>query len=313
MALHVVEPGLLTLIVDQGRPRTRSLGVPVGGAADRLSLALGNALVGNALTAAGLEIALAGPTLRADTPLACVVYGAPFTLHGDQHTGPAALQVGVTFTLGTGETLTVGGTKLGMRAYLCVCGGFDEKEVLASRSSLGPLTVGQVLNCGPSEIRARFLPPEVGQMFQTVAGSERLVSLRAVAGPQADWFAKGAFCEREFEVTPASNRMGLRLRGAPLALLEPGREMVSEPVAPGAVQVTRDGQCIILGVDGQTIGGYPKIAHVLAADLDNLGQLRPGQRVRFTEVSQDQASELYRAREAQLREWLMRLEASSGM
>ncbi len=104
--------------------------------------------------------------------------------------------------------------------------------------------------------------------------------------------------------------MGLRLQGEPLTL--PQQELVSEPVAPGAVQVTRDGQCIVLGVDGQTIGGYPKIAHVIDADLDWLGQLRPGQRVRFVHVTMADAVTRWREQRERLRRWLLRLQAMSG-
>src|SRR5207247_8459313 len=103
--------------------------------------------------------------------------------------------------------------------------------------------------------------------------------LRVLDGPQATWFDPATFYPQEFTITPASNRMGLRLHGEPLRL--PEQELLSEAVCPGTVQVTRDGQCIVLGVDGQTIGGYPKIAQVIHADLDKLGQLRPGERIRF--------------------------------
>src|SRR5438067_6097423 len=103
MALRVIEPGLYSLIVDMGRPRTRSLGVPVGGAADRTSLILGNALVGNPPETAALEVSLAGPTLRADTELACVVYGAPFQLTGSERRTTDLLATGTTFTLAVGE------------------------------------------------------------------------------------------------------------------------------------------------------------------------------------------------------------------
>jgi allophanate hydrolase subunit 2 len=88
--------------------------------------------------------------------------------------------------------------------------------------------------------------------------------------------------------------------------------MVSEPVCPGAVQVTRDGQCIILGVDGQTIGGYPKIAQVIAADLDRLGQLRPGEVIRFERVGLAEAEQLYHDRQKALREWVTRLQATAS-
>src|SRR5262249_49444180 len=124
-------------------------------------------------------------------------------------------------------------------------------------------------------------------------------------GAQATWFHGESFYSQEFTVTPTSNRMGLRLQGEPLEL--PRQELVSEPVCPGTVQVTRDGQCIVLGVDGQTIGRYPKIAQVVAADVDKLGQLRPGDRIRFRHVSLQEAEDVYRKKQAELRGWLTRL------
>lgn len=302
MPLHVVEPGLLSLVVDFGRPRSRSLGVPVGGAADRTSLMLGNALVGNPPDAAALEITLAGPVLRADTELGCVVYGAPFTVVGDRH--PHGLRAGTSFTLLPGEVLRIGSTPSGVRAYVCVRGGLRYPAVLDSHSSLHPIRAGEALECAAGTVPSRYfsLPPD----------DVPPDTLRAVPGPQADWFQAEAFYQQPFTVTPASNRMGLRLQGEPLVPREPGplRELVSEPVSPGAVQVTRDGQCIVLGVDGQTIGGYPKVAHVIAGDLDRLGQLRPGQPLRFVAVTLAEAETLYRARQAKLREWLARLRAS---
>ena len=126
--------------------------------------------------------------------------------------------------------------------------------------------------------------------------------------PKLGWFPEDSFLGKPFTVTPQSNRMGLRLHGPPLPLSR--RELVSEPVCPGAVQVTRDGQCIVLGVDGQTIGGYPKIAQVISADLDKLGQLRPGNGIWFSPVSLEKAEELYRAKQAELARWLTRLRAA---
>ncbi len=294
MTLRVVDPGLYTLIVDFGRPRSRSLGVPVGGAADRFALALGNALVGNPPGAAALEISLAGPTLQADCELACVLYGAPFTLTSEHQ----QLRAGTTFTLRPQEELHIGSTSEGMRAYLCVRGGLQVPLVLGSRSALEPLRAGTELPCLPGTIAARFVRP-------AVTWNREPRTLRVLEGPQAAWFDPAAFYPQEFTVTPASNRMGLRLRGEPLHL--PERELVSEPVCPGTVQVTRDGQCIVLGVDGQTIGGYPKIAQVIEADLDKLGQLRPGDSIRFHQVCLAEAETLYRRKQAEVREWVMRL------
>jgi antagonist of KipI len=101
--------------------------------------------------------------------------------------------------------------------------------------------------------------------------------------------------------------MGIRLDGPALNL--PKRELVSEPVAPGAVQITNDGKPIVLGVDGQTIGGYPKIAHVISADLDLLGQLRPGDEVSFRRVGEKEAEAAGAEARETLRIWLRRIAA----
>src|SRR4051812_38831652 len=149
--LEVVRPGLYTLVVDRGRPRCRSLGVPVGGAADAFALAVGNALVGNPPDAAALEVNLAGPTLRAHGRLACVLHGAPFDLASDGQ----PLSAGTTFTLEPGEGLHIGGTGQGVRAYLCVRGGLQTPLVLGSRSGLEPVAAGALLPCLPGTIHGR--------------------------------------------------------------------------------------------------------------------------------------------------------------
>ncbi len=296
MGLLLLEPGLLTLLVDFGRPRTRSLGVPVGGAADRAALALGNALVGNPPDAAALEITLTGPTLRAECAIGAALFGAPFTLS----CGARQLRPNASFTLEAGDVLRIGGTPTGVRAYLCVPGGFSVPPVLGSCSALEPLRAGDVLPCESSRLPVRFLA--------SLPFADEAKTLRTLPGAQAEWFDLASFQSQEFLVTPASNRMGLRLEGRPLRL--PERELVSEPVCPGAVQVTRDGQCIVLGVDGQTIGGYPKIAQVISADVDRLGQLRPGEHVRFVPIRLAEAEAAYRERQAQLRHWLRRVRSA---
>ncbi|HET6572041.1 MAG TPA: biotin-dependent carboxyltransferase family protein [Fimbriiglobus sp.] len=306
MSLTVLDPGPYSLLVDRGRPASRSLGVPVGGAADRAALALGNALIGNPPDAVALELTLAGPTLRAEHPTAGVVFGAPFT-------GPVL--AGTTFQLQPGDVLKIGGTPEGVRGYLCVAGGFNAPTVLGSRSALETIRAGDVLDCAPSSATPGRSLPFLSSHPLTPSPPHPLtpslpnaLTLRALDGPQADWFPDGRFFETTYTVTPASNRMGLRLAGEPLTR-KPG-ELVSEPVAPGAVQVTNDGLPVVLGVDGQTIGGYPKVAHVIRADLDALAQLRPGTTVRFKRVSPDEAEAAARERAEWLREWLTRLEVT---
>jgi antagonist of KipI len=310
--LTVLTPGFCSLVVDQGRPGTRSLGVPVGGAADRAALLLGNALVGNPPEAAALEICLSGPTLLCQGTVAAVVFGAPFDLDSDrQH-----LAAGKTFALQPGERLHIAGTPQNLRAYLCVRGGFDVPVILGSRSALRPLQGGDILPCPAGRLPSRFarFPPH--GLTWTIDQPADEALLHVLPGAQADWFPPDALFAGAnggppvFVVTPDGNRMGLRLRGP--ALPVPPREIVSEPVCPGTVQVTREGQCIVLGVDGQTIGGYPKIAHVISADLDRLGQLRPGQGVRFAPVALEEAEELAARRRTEGQAWARRLRAADA-
>lgn len=300
MSLRVRQPGSYSLPVDLGRTGYRHLGVPLGGAADRAAFVLGNALVGNPPTAVALEIALLGPVLEALDPTALVVFGAPFACTVNDR--PVA--AGTTFTLEAGDVLRVSGTPHGSRAYLCVAGGFRTPVVLGSGSALEPIKEGEVLRCAASRTESRRLP----FVSLPAAAGESALTLRVYDGPQADWFATDTFYGEGYAVTPASNRMGLRLRG-PTVARRPG-ELTSEAVAPGAVQVTNDGQPLVLGVDGQTIGGYPKIAHVIRADLDKLGQLRPGEVVRFRRVSRAAGEEAARRRTELLNYWLKRLRAA---
>lgn len=305
--LKVLAPGLSTLVVDLGRPSWRSLGVPVGGAADRAAFLIGNALVGNPPDAAALEFTLAGPTIRANCTLACAITGAPF----EARTNHRTIQPYHTFTLEAEETLQVNGTPRGARGYLCVQGGLQGREILGSRSSLVRLEAADEIPCQPGVIDSRFIRPEEAGL----STPKSPCTVHVLKGPQADWFPPGILLGSEsaglaeYCVSTKSDRMGLRLEGPPIPV--PEEEMISEPVCPGSIQVTRDGQCIILGVDGQTIGGYPKIAQVGSADLDLLGQLRPGDRVQFNEISLAEAERRYLAREKELRQWGLRLRTVS--
>lgn len=299
MSFLVREPGPCSLVVDLGRPGYRSKGVPLGGAADQAALRQGNGLVGNESDLAALEFALVGPTLEATADVGCVVFGAPFHVTANEQVIP----IGTTFTVSAGSVLKIGTTPVGVRGYLCVRGGFDSKLLLGSRSTFEPVKRGDQLHCQSSRIGARSLHDPL----MSFAEVDTAVSLRCLLGAQADWFDTRQFFGPEFQVTPASNRMGIRLHGKPLT--RPQREMVSEPVCPGSVQVVNDGQCIVLGVDGQTIGGYPKVAQVISADLDRLGQLRQGQRVVFDLIDLDLAERIREVRRLRLDNLLTRLTA----
>lgn len=290
MPLQVLSPGLLSLPVGLPRPGRRALGVPPGGPADAASFALGNALLGNPPHTPAVEVSLLGPTLRATADTGCVLSGAPFQITRDGD----PLEPNHTFTLRAGQTLRIAGTPSGCRAYLCVPGGFTLPPVPT------PLAAGDVLACAESRVRGRSILPSASHTL-----------LRVLPGPQRDWFPDDAFFTRTWAVGEASNRMGVRLTGEPIA--KRVGELVSEPVNTGAVQVTHDGRPIILGVDGQTIGGYPKVAHVIRADLDRIGQLRPGAVVQFELVSLETADVLNWERQTDLGGWLARLAISEGV
>jgi len=299
MTIRVLDTGVHSLLVDAGRPRSRSLGMPVGGAADRGAWMLANALIGNSTDAVALEVALAGPTLQAETDCTFALFGAAFDVSIDD----SPIPVGRVFRLKTGQILRIHGVTEGMRGYLTTPGGFDSPIILNSRSALTPIQRGDVLTTGNGPILRRYLPAKLASpLIDPAILGDRV---RILPGPQADLFERGILENKRFRVTSASNRMGLRLSGE--ALIRVPSELISEPVAPGAVQVTNDGQCIILGIDGQTIGGYPKIAHVIRADLDRLAQLRPETMIEFETVTMEMAEHIERERQQRLREWRTRL------
>ncbi len=226
MSLRILNPGLHTLLVDYGRPGSRSLGVPVGGAADRFSLAIANGLVGNSPDTPGIEINLSGPSFQSESTLHAVVWGASFEVYRNER----PLIPGYSFNLSPGDNLRIGGTRQGARGYFCVRGGFAAPVSLASRSALAPLQSGDSLTCESPCAQSRAVKD--AWLWNQEPGV-----LRILPGAQSAWFSVETFCGQSYQVEPASNRMGLRLLGQ--ALMQSPREIVSEPVCPGTVQVTR--------------------------------------------------------------------------
>jgi biotin-dependent carboxylase-like uncharacterized protein len=287
MGLVVINPGLSTTIQDLGRTGYREWGVPLGGAFDRGAAAEANALVGNPPGCAVLELTLFGGLYEARIPLALALAGAPLAasivVDGESRRGLAVPQ---SFSMAPGERLALGGAAAGARAYLAVKGGWQTARWLGSRSREERLKPGDRLDAAPGHVPARR-PAEPGG--RASAGSP----LRIVDGPDAALAIDlDAWTKAQFRVSPQINRMGVRLEGPPLAVEAPA-DRISTPVAPGAVQIA-GGQAIILGVACGTMGGYPHVAHVISADLDRAGQLRPGDAVVFQRVSLHEARRLDR-------------------
>ena len=299
--IQVQAPGLLTTVQDLGREGYGPLGVSPSGAADPISLRLGNRLVGNVQGAAGLEMTLLGGTFLFPEGAIVALTGSDFgaTLDG------VPVEPWTPVEAKPGQILWLGPTRSGARCYLCVQGGIAVKEFLGSASThllsgLGghegrALRKGDVLKMGPSN---------GGFRKRTVARQEleRLLPrklLRATPGPQSDWFPEASqrlFYSGTYRVAEESNRMGLRLEGASIPGPSSG-EMISEGVGLGAVQAPEGGLPIILFVEQQTTGGYPKIANVISADMHSLGQLRPRDEIRFEQVGFETARSLLREQE----------------
>jgi antagonist of KipI len=287
--IQVEAPGLLTSVQDLGRPGFGPLGVSPSGAADPISLRVGNRLVGNDEDAAGLEMMLLGGTFIFPQGAILALTGSDFGATLDD----VRVNVGTSLQVRPGQTLRLGPTTLGARCYLCVQGGIAVKPFLGSASThilsgLGgfegrPLRKGDVLRIGRAS--KRFSKRTIAT--QALEGFSRRKILRVTPGPQADWFSESAlrsFYEGSYRIGEQSNRMGLRLEGA--SVTQNGtREMITEGVSLGAIQIPAGGSPIILFVEQQTTGGYPKIANVISADLHRVGQLRPRDKIRFEQVT----------------------------
>jgi len=299
--IQVQEPGLFTTVQDLGREGFGPMGVSPSGAADAISIRLGNRLLGNAEGAAGLEMTLLGGTFMFPEGAAMALAGSDFgaTLDGQP------VELWTALEAKPGQVLRLGPARSGARCYLCVRGGIEAQLFLGSASThvlsgLGghggrALRKGDVLRIGTSN---RATPKRRLSMQALEKLSSRKV-LRVTPGPQSDWFAEGSqrvFYSEVYRVAEESNRMGLRLEGAAISA-PPGGEMISEGVALGAVQVPEGGRPIILFVEQQTTGGYPKIANVISADFHSLGQLRPRDEIRFERVEWEKARALLREQE----------------
>jgi len=299
--LQVVSPGLLTTVQDLGRPGHAHLGVSTSGAADALSLRLGNLLVGNRESLAGLEMTITGGTFRFPEGATFALAGSDF---GAQLNGERLLPW-VTKHAAPGSLLRLGHTQTGARCYLCVRGGIRVPLWLGSASThllsgLGgvagrALQPGDLLRIG----REPAFAPKTALCRDAMARLTPRTILRATAGAQSNRFSEKTchlFYNSTYTVTEEANRMGLRLQGPALHLTGQAGQP-SQGVSCGSVQVTGAGQPLILFVEQQTTGGYPLIASVISVDLPSVGQLRPGDSVSFEPVTITDAVRLLKQQE----------------
>ena len=320
MTAIVQRAGFLTSVQDLGRTGFRQFGVSTSGALDSFALRVANLVVGNDEGAAGLEITFGGLQLQFEDERIVAWCGGEF----DVQIGSRALPAGHVAHLQAGDELKFGRAQIGCRCWLAISGGIDVPVVLGSRSTdlranFGgfegrALRDGDVVLLGAPRESSAFAkgtadksPPATGISSWTgphdwVSPANNHPSLRFVRG--LDWSRFDdvriqRFTNHEFSVSPHSDRMGVRLDGPELKR-EDETDLISEAVAPGTIQVPPSGKPILLLGDCQTIGGYPKIAHVITVDLGVAAQLRAGDRVRFSEVSLQDAHRLLMERERDL-------------
>lgn len=309
-ALEVLQPGALTTIQDRGRYGYQQYGVSVSGAMDKFALRVANLLVGNDDGEAAIEVTIVGPKLRVLEALKVAFTGGDLSHQINGMQAPMWQSLDVK----EGDILSFGPPKSGCRAYLAVCGGINAPLSMGSRSThilskLGGLN-GRALAKGDllpvKRLEESHFRPNPFYRFRAdqipVYGRDWLV--RVIPGPQSEYFTRRGietFLTNEYVISPQADRMGYRLKG-PQIEHKAGADILTDATPPGSVQVPGDGMPIILLTDGQTTGGYSKIAVVISVDQDQLAQARPGDTVRFQKIGVLQAHRILQEWEDKIQE-----------
>ncbi|MDW6004393.1 5-oxoprolinase subunit C family protein [Vibrio mangrovi] len=292
--IEVIQAGPVVTVQDLGREGYRHHGVSRAGALDGLALTIANRLVGNPDNTAGLEMMFGATTLLFEKDVCFALTGSDcFAVLDGTPVYP-----GWRCHAQAGQILRLSAPKQGLCAYLAVRGGISVPPVMGSaatdlQAGFGgvdgrPLRKGDRLlleeNRQPAQVD---LSEKVGVLLPTAEAV-----IRVCAGPEAGMYsvhARKQFFSSAWKISVSSNRMGFRLEGSPIAETLDGN-LLSHAVFPGVIQIPPDGQPIILAAEGQTSGGYPRMAVVIDSDLWRLGQLRPGEMIYFQEVSLQEAA-----------------------
>ena len=304
----VKKSGLLTTIQDTGRVGYQQYGIVVSGAMDSVAHRLGNLLVGNESTAATLEVTMMGPVLQLldDTVIAITGADLSATIDGK------ALKPWKSTYVKRGQTLSFGKPVKGVRAYIAVAGGINSQNVLGSKAtylkaSMGGIDgravrKGDILSSGEmkshyTQLSGRALSPKIipnyanDQPFRVIVGpDERAFTERGLA----------TFFSESYDITREVDRMGCRLSG-PIIEHRGDADILSDAITVGTIQVPASGQPIILLADRQTSGGYTRIGTVITTDIPRLVQQMPGEKICFDQISVEDAQQLYRRQEKNMK------------
>jgi len=300
--IETVKPGLFTLIQDEGRWGYQAYGMPVAGALDRYGYRVANLLAGNRRGAAALEMIMQGGTFRFSQKCLVAVGGADMQARVNDLEVPNWSA----FYVPAGGVLSFDGVLTGCRTYLAVHGGFEAPPVLGSRSTYTranvggmdgrPLKGGDVLSTG-HDVYSGTVPISLPDHF--VRRYDQEITLRIILGPQDDMFTPEGvrtLLASKYLISPEADRMGYRLEGPKIEHVDKA-DIISDALPLGAVQVPAHGMPIVMMADRQTTGGYAKMATVIGPDLSLLAQGKPGDAVRFSRCSDEEAVEALRREE----------------
>lgn len=322
MSLKFTKVKALITAQDTGRWHRQSYGVPISGAMDDSALFQANALVGNEISNAALEIGI-GEVVMA------ISSGTLFALCGDGHTllmddieqphGKSILAI-------EDSIITLMPNTRGMWSYLAVGGGVDVPKVLGSRSTYlqagfggwkgKAILAGTVVEIGAKSALTESITKSLSDGSNakwSIAYDQNFRKpgfIRIAPSPEWDWLTErqqNQLVTQPFRVSQDSNRMGYRLSGNPISRLIKD-EMISSGVSKGTVQLTNEGGLVVLMADGQTVGGYPRIAQVVAVDISVLAQTRPGESIQFELISSEEAEQLFLSREKRWRQTIKGIE-----
>jgi antagonist of KipI len=320
MSIRIIKPGVLTTVQDNGRLMYLSQAVPVSGVMDTLSARVANEALGNDKLAAVIEFTYGNAEFKteADVLIAYSGEGATLTINNKviPDNRPVFIPAGLILTLATNP--------MGSRTYIAIAGGWDVPEVLESKSTylmagFGGFN-GRALRAGDTLSAISNLNITTKSIWESLKSDDIKYPLwsipkvnflplnnkviRVVPAHEFTWFGGLSilnFLSEPYTLSLNSNRMGYHLDG-PLINRLSKQELLSTAVTPGTIQVTNNGKLILLMADGQTTGGYARIAQVAAVDLPLCAQLNPGDTINFKEISRNEAEALYLDRELELDE-----------
>jgi biotin-dependent carboxylase-like uncharacterized protein len=298
---EILRPGLNTTIQDKGRNNLYHIGVTVSGVIDQRNYKLANSLVGNNLDVAVIEFAYQGPCLKLKNA------NINFAITGDiffniirKNSKIEEGECYKNYLLEDGDQLDIISTKKTAYGYLSVSGGFELQKLWKSysintKAKIGPNNGNKYSSDDKIFIARSDVKNFLEKKIYYKASIDN--TIRVIKGTNLDYFSKQAieiFFNKEFLVTNLADRMGIRLKGHKIENIK-NTNIKSEGLVKGVIQVPADGNPIIMLSDHGTIGGYPKFANVISADLDTVGQLTPGKNINFKEVSLEEAENIFKA------------------